>query len=161
MRTDLRIRRDRHDEDGFSASEMLVVVAIIGIMVLVTTPQLLNFWNSMKVRTAAHRMMSSLRLCRQAAVSKRTDVLMQVQRTQGATQPTYKAWEERSSPRNLVRNPNGADNTVSNLDDERWVVRPDTTMGVEKVTWVDSYDDVTPDNALDAPGTSVMKARTM
>ena len=81
---------------------------------------------------------------------------MQIQRTEGATRPTYKAWEERSNPKNLVRNPNGADNTVANLDDERWVARPDTTMGVEQVTFVDSYDDLTPNNALDAPGLSVM-----
>ena len=145
---------------GFSAVELLVVVAIIGMMVLVTTPQLINFWKSMKVRTAAHRLMSHLRLCRQAAVSKRTPVLMQIQRTNGATTPTYKAWEERSAGlnNNLVRNPNGIDGNVNTIDDERWVIRDERTMGVDRVTFVDSWNDITPEDPWDAPTSSIMNS---
>ena len=143
---------------GFSAAELLVVVAIIGMMVLVTTPQLINFWKGMKVRTAAHRLMSHLRLCRQAAVSKRTPVLLQLQRTNGSTSATYKAWEERSAGpnNNLVRNPNGIDGNVNTIDDERWVIRDERTIGVDRVNFVDSWNDTTPTDPTDAMGSSIM-----
>jgi prepilin-type N-terminal cleavage/methylation domain-containing protein len=143
-------------QDGFSVAEMLVVIAIIGLMTLITIPSMMNFWNSMKVRTAAHRMMAHSRLCRQYAVSKRCDVLMEIQRTNGSTQPSYKAWEERSSPANLVRNANGADGTANTIDDERWVVPIERSMGNDRVTFVDSYNDTTPTVATDDPGSSIM-----
>ena len=37
---------------GFSAVEMLVVVAILGMMALITTPAMINFWNRMAVGLA-------------------------------------------------------------------------------------------------------------
>jgi prepilin-type N-terminal cleavage/methylation domain-containing protein len=143
---------------GFSAVELMAVVAIIGILVLVTTPAFMNFYNSMKVRTAAHRVQSHVRLCRQVAVSRRVNVVMQLQRNAGAVKPTYQAWEEKNwSAGNVpARNPNGVDAVAGTADDENWVVRPENTMAVDKVTFVDSYNDTTPEDALDAPGASVM-----
>ncbi len=146
----------RRLRSGFSAAELMVVIAIIGIMVLVTTPAMMNFFNSMKVRTAAHRLLSHIRLCRQVAVSQRTHVLMELQRTTATAQPYYQAWEERNN--NLVRNPNGVDNTVNTADDERWVVRKESTLAREGVKFTDSYDDVTPEVPMDGPGNSVMNS---
>lgn len=144
---------------GFSAVEMLVVLAIIGLMVLISVPQLRNFWNSMKVRTAAHKLMSHARLCRQVAVARRVPVMLELQRNNGATQPVYRAWEERSNSTSanfLVRNPSGADGTANNVDDERLVVRDEHGMAIEKVSFVDSYDDTTPDDPEDALTGSIM-----
>lgn len=149
-------RSARLNELGFSAAEMLVVVAIIGMMVLITTPSMINFWNSMKVRTSANALMSHMRLCRQAAVSRRTTVLLELQRTNGSTRPTYKAWEERNG--NLQRDPNGADGTVNTADDENWVVRAVNTIATNGVKFSDSYNDITPNDATDDPGSSIMNS---
>jgi len=143
---------------GFSAVELMAVVAIIGILVLVSTPAFLTFFNSMKVRTAANRLQSHVRLCRQVAVSRRVNVMMQLQRTAGAVAPTYQAWEEKNWTAGNVpaRNANGADGNAGTADDENIVVRPANQMGIDRVTFVDSYNDTTPEDALDAPGSSVM-----
>jgi type II secretion system protein H len=133
---------------GFSISEMLVVVAIIGLMALISMPQFMNFFKSMKVRTAANRLMSHARLCRQVAVSKRTPVLLEIRRTNGTTTPRWMAWEERDE--NIERDANGADDTVNTVDDERWVVREEKQMAHDKVTLVDAWNDTTPADPLDA-----------
>ena len=151
-----RLARRAHRSRGFSAAEMMVVVALIGLMVLVTTPALLNFFASMKARTASNRLASQLRLCRQVAVARRTQVLMELQRTNGSTTPVFKAWEEKSSPRNIARDANGADGTAGNDDDENWVVKSDAQMGVDGVTFLDSYNDTTPADPADALGSSIM-----
>jgi Tfp pilus assembly protein FimT len=141
---------------GFSAIEMMAVVALIGIMVLITTPAMLEFYNSMKVRTAAHRLMSHVRLCRQVSVARRTEVLLELQRSEGVTLPRYKAWEEKNG--NQVRNANGADNLANTDDDETWVVKDEKGLLQERVTFLDTYNDITPSNPLDDPGASVMTA---
>ena len=151
-----RLARRAHRSRGFSAAEMMVVVALIGLMVLVTTPALLNFFATMKARTASNRLASQLRLCRQVAVARRTQVLMEMQRTNGTTTPTFKAWEEKSSPANIVRDANGVDGTAGNDDDENWVVKPDKQMGIDGVTFLDSYNDTTPADPSDALGSSIM-----
>ena len=146
-------RQPRAQDAGFSLSETLAVVAIIGLMVLITAPAMLNFFNSMKVRTAAHKMMSHMRLCRQISVSRRTDVLLQVQADGGSGNANYKAWEERNS--NIVRNANGADGTANTEDDERWVIQNESQLAVEKVKFPDIYDDTTPATPT-PPGTTVL-----
>ena len=143
----------RGGSEGFSVSEMLAVVAIIGLMVLITTPAMLNFFSSMRVRTASHKMMSHMRLCRQMAVSRRTDVLLKIQADGGSGDANYHAWEERNS--NLVRNPNGADTTANTEDDERLVIKTEKQFVLDKVLFPEVYDDPTPVSAT-PPGTSVM-----
>jgi prepilin-type N-terminal cleavage/methylation domain-containing protein len=153
MQTWIRKLRARRDQAGFSAVEMLAVVALIGIMVLVTTPAMMDFFNAMKVRTAAHRFMSHLRLCRQVAVSRRTEVLMELQRTHPGSTAGYKAWEERND--DLLRDDNGVDAADAD-DDEKWVIKDEKGMETDRVTFIDSYNDITPSIPGDDPGTSVM-----
>jgi hypothetical protein len=131
----------------------MAVVALIGLMVLITAPSMLNFFSAMKVRTASHRLMSHLRLCRQVSVSRRTDVLMEVQATNGATTPEYKAWEEKGG--NMTRTANGADGTAGTEDDENWVIPRENQMALDKVIFLEAYDDTTP-STPEPPGTSVL-----
>jgi Tfp pilus assembly protein FimT len=146
--------RGRRNALGFSAAEMMAVVALIGIMVLISAPAFLTFYNSMKVRTASHRLMSHLRLCRQMAVARRTEVIMVLQRTNGATTPYYQAWVERSH--DTTRDADGVDNTLNNDDDEVWVIKSEKQLAVDRVTFVDTYNDTTPNDPSDDPGSSVM-----
>ena len=150
----VRARRARRSGGhGFSTTELLAVVAIIGIMVLVTMPAMINFFAAMKVRTAAHRLTSHMRLCRQVSVSRRTDVILELQANNGATKPQYQAWEERGG--NLTRTANGADGTANTEDDENWVIKTEKQMGLDAVKFVDAYNDDTPENP-NPTGTSIL-----
>ena len=149
-----------HATAGFSAVELLVVLFIIGILAAISGPSMMTFFSGMKIRTAAQRLQSHLRLCRQMAVSKRIDVVMLVQRTNGTTTPYYQAWEERSSTLvgRLTRQPNGADNTANTVDDERWVIKKEEQMAVDKVKFTDTYNDTTPDDPNDAVSGTIMSS---
>jgi len=135
---------------GFSTTEMLIVVALIGIMVLFTTPALIEFFRSMKVRTAAQRVVSHIRLCRQVAVSRRAHVTMLLQSGPGTSR--YRAWEDTTLDN--THDANGADDTLGTDDDEPWVVRPTEQLNTDDVVLVDVYNDLTPGSADDEFATS-------
>lgn len=144
---------------GFSAVELLVVLFIIGILAAIGGPSMLTFFSSMKIRTAAQRLQSHCRLCRQMAVSKRINVVMELQRTTGSATPSYKAWEERSTTLvdRLTRQPNGADATANTVDDERWIIKNEQQLAIDRVKFTDSYNDTTPDDP-DGVGASIMSS---
>ena len=54
---------------GYSVAEMLVVVAIIGLLSLVTVPSFITYRNSAKVKTSVRNFLSDLRAARQLAIS--------------------------------------------------------------------------------------------
>lgn len=62
----------RSAERGFSLAEMLVVVAIIGIMTLVLVPNFISMYNSSKFKASARTLTSALRNARQIAISANT-----------------------------------------------------------------------------------------
>lgn len=62
----------RSAERGFSLAEMLVVVAIIGIMTLVLVPNFISMYNSSRFKAAARTLASSLRNARQQAIAGNT-----------------------------------------------------------------------------------------
>lgn len=62
---------------GYSVSEMLVVVAIIGILSLVTIPSFINFQRRNHVRTALRSFTSDLRAFRQHAITKNAYIRVQ------------------------------------------------------------------------------------
>lgn len=130
---------------GFSLAEVLVVVGLIGIIVLFSTPALLDFFRSMKVRTAAQRVVSNMRLARQVAVSRRNHVTMVIEASD--TSPTYRAWED--TELDNTRDANGVDNVAGNDDDEPWVVEPDQQLEINQVKLPDVYNDTTPNTAND------------
>jgi prepilin-type N-terminal cleavage/methylation domain-containing protein len=65
-------KSNRSAERGFSLAEMLVVVAIIGIMTLVLVPNFISMYNSGKFKASARTLTSSLRNARQIAISANT-----------------------------------------------------------------------------------------
>ena len=62
--------------NGYSIAELLVVVAIIGMMSLITVPAFINYQRSAKVKSAMRNVMSDLRNSRTAAVSQNKWVRM-------------------------------------------------------------------------------------
>jgi len=61
-------RRFTH-QSGYSLIEMLIVVAIIGIISLVTVPAFINLQKSNKIKTSAREFNTTLRAARQRAVT--------------------------------------------------------------------------------------------
>ncbi len=61
-------------KNGFTISEILVVVAIIGVILLVTLPSLGERYRGYKVRTAANELIADLRVARHTAITQRTTV---------------------------------------------------------------------------------------
>jgi prepilin-type N-terminal cleavage/methylation domain-containing protein len=59
----------RTTEAGYSLVEMLVVVAIIGILSLVTVPQFMTFYKQNKIRTSVRQFTADLRGARQRAIT--------------------------------------------------------------------------------------------
>lgn len=55
---------------GYSLVEMLVVVAIIGVISLVTVPNFMSLYRSMKIKSAIRLVSNELRAARQDAVSR-------------------------------------------------------------------------------------------
>lgn len=64
----------RHSQRGYSLAEMLVVVAIVGILSLVTVPSFLSMYQSGRIKAAARTMTSDIRTARQMAITNYTRV---------------------------------------------------------------------------------------
>ena len=62
----------RSTERGFSLTELLTVVAIIGVITLVTVPAMLQLLPQYRIRSAASDAGASLRMIRQKAITTRT-----------------------------------------------------------------------------------------
>lgn len=63
---------------GFSLAEMLVVVAIIGMLSLVSVPAFINYQRTMKLRGAVRTLNTDIRNCRQMAISRNVIVRMEL-----------------------------------------------------------------------------------
>ncbi len=62
---------------GFSLAEMLVVVAIIGMLSLVSVPAFINYQRTMKLRGALRVLNTDIRNCRQMAITRNVIVRME------------------------------------------------------------------------------------
>ncbi len=61
-------------EAGYSLAEMLVVVAVVGLIALVAIPNVGSFLKAYRVRTASDQLVSHLRAARQIAVTQHLSV---------------------------------------------------------------------------------------
>lgn len=61
-------------EAGYSIAELLTVVAIVGVLSLVTVPSFIGYFNSNKVKTAMRAFTSDLRTARATAISQGREV---------------------------------------------------------------------------------------
>src|SRR4051794_22705405 len=66
---------------GYSIMEILVVVAIIGIMSLVTVPAFMNFQRSNTVKASLRSFTSDIRNSRQRAISRNSQVRLELDST--------------------------------------------------------------------------------
>jgi prepilin-type N-terminal cleavage/methylation domain-containing protein len=57
-------------QQGYSLVEMLVVLAMIGMLSLLTVPPMMKYMNQMRVRTATRQLNTDLRFARQRAITR-------------------------------------------------------------------------------------------
>lgn len=71
----------RLNEQGFGMAELIVVVAVIGLLAALAMPSFLTYWQSAGLGAGAAEMSSILNRGRQLAVSQNTSVCVQVSGT--------------------------------------------------------------------------------
>ena len=71
----------RLNEQGFGLAELIVVVAVIGLLAALAMPSFLTFWRSSALSAGAAEMASVLNRGRQLAISQNTSVCVQVSGT--------------------------------------------------------------------------------
>ncbi len=76
----------KQSQSGFSLAEILVVVAIIGIMLLFSLPAIAERYKGYKIRTMVNELSSDLKAARHTAITRRMDVDFTV-RDQGDSPP--------------------------------------------------------------------------
>ena len=85
-RREARMDRDRRAA-GYSLSEILVVIALIGIFVLFAGPALADAFKSYKVRAAANNLTTDIRAQRYLAVTNRATRTITINRVDHSTAP--------------------------------------------------------------------------
>ena len=63
---------------GFTAAELLVVMAIIGIITAASTPWMITYWRSATLRAAAEELAAGLNRARQLAIAQNQSVCVEV-----------------------------------------------------------------------------------
>jgi prepilin-type N-terminal cleavage/methylation domain-containing protein len=97
----MRIRASRDPrERGYTLVEMLVVVAIIGMISLVTVPNFVVYQRSAKLKSSLRQLTNDLRYTRQMAISRncRTKISFQTDTAPGVAFSNYRIFEERTHP---------------------------------------------------------------
>ena len=93
-------------ESGYSLSELLVVIALIGIMALFGGPSLANAYRSYQVRAAADNLTSSLRALRYMAVAERAPKAMTVNDEDDGSTPNQYSYVNMKGQDIVVRHEN-------------------------------------------------------
>src|SRR5437763_7997603 len=83
--------KPRTSQSGYSLVEMLMVVAIIGIMSLIVVPNFVQYYRSIKLKTAMRRLANDLRNARQRAVTRNAMVMISYK--PDINPATYSTWQ--------------------------------------------------------------------
>ncbi|MFZ4441436.1 MAG: GspH/FimT family pseudopilin [Syntrophales bacterium] len=78
-------------KNGFTLVEMMIVVAIIGILTAIATPNLMHYMAQRRLNGAARMVMSDLMLARQKAVSINQEVKVSLA---DVSNHTYEIWND-------------------------------------------------------------------
>jgi prepilin-type N-terminal cleavage/methylation domain-containing protein len=84
------MKRTMRSQAGYSLAEMLVVVAIIGMLALVMVPNFMNFYQSNKMKSSMRNFTTDLRSARQLSISQGKQTL--VTYATGPTARSYDIW---------------------------------------------------------------------
>ncbi|HVT44862.1 MAG TPA: GspH/FimT family pseudopilin [Thermoanaerobaculia bacterium] len=71
-------KRSSDSQRGYSLSEALVVIAIIGMVSLVTVPNFISLYRAGKIKSASRQFANDLRSLRQHAVSKNVRTMISI-----------------------------------------------------------------------------------
>ncbi len=77
----------RPAEGGFTAAELLVALAILGILTLVSMPTLISYWQAATVKAAAEELVAGLNNARHLALARNRTVCVEL----GASKQ-YRFW---------------------------------------------------------------------
>lgn len=84
------MNRISRSQGGYSLTEMLVVIAIIGMLALVMVPNFITFYQSNKMKTSMRNFTTDVRAVRQLAISQGRQTMLTFQAAPGSR--TYNWW---------------------------------------------------------------------
>ena len=76
------------NERGFSLTELIVVIGMIGLLSLLAVPSLLTYWQSSSLTAGAEQLASVLNRARQLAISRNSSVCVERNGTAVRLRPT-------------------------------------------------------------------------
>ena len=76
-----------HRQAGYSLPEMLTVIAIIGVLALVTVPAFINFYQAGKMRASMRNFTTDLRSIRQRSITRGRQTMLTYDVTASAASP--------------------------------------------------------------------------
>ncbi len=115
----------KHSMRGFTLAEMLVVVAIIGMLSLISVPAFINFRASNTFRSALRVFIDDVRFARQYSITHAVDVLIDLDAPGNtSTSKNYAFWSFNGTTWDALPVP-GARGNVKTLPQQVWI---DSTM---------------------------------
>jgi prepilin-type N-terminal cleavage/methylation domain-containing protein len=138
----------RNADAGYSLSEILVVVAIIGILSLITVPAFMNFQRAGVFKSAMRTVSTDLRSARANAIKTSSDI--RVEFTTGSEGPNTKQYRAYSSTDGVTWTPISPRQAFTSAIDDGTGI--DMIKRLEGPVWLERYenlDDIGADGKAD------------